>query len=304
MIKYYAYYNHGGYKDLYLGSNKDTVDSRYFLPLLSVYENDESMSEKVAEWRELPAIINLSTNTSEYNYPTEARVMMSHAGYKLQYRHFDTKGVFALRDVCGNKDSYGRTCPFVMMMVGDTMEDKRYLEVVCYHVWKNLDAAEAFFCGLFVNDFEVNGLRFDVSKLNEWLREILSTTDGALEENTYSCPVHFFVVPDGMRFASAFEEQQVSKDQVAIAYNLGNTREYTYTPPQVKPESPGDPPPCSKLTQDNPTRTEEQPSQHHSIRNALGFAKAGDLESLVKKIQELTNRIYELEQRVQDLETK
>ena len=173
MIRYYAYYNHGGYKDLYLGSSEDTIASRYFLPLLSVYENEESMAKDVAAWKKLPPIINLSTGTSEFNYPTQARIMMSHAGYKLQYRLLEDKGVLALRDVGNNKDAYGRTCPFAMMMVADTDEDKEKLEILCYYIWKNLEESESIFSSKFVNDFDVNGLRFDISSLNDTIQNIV-----------------------------------------------------------------------------------------------------------------------------------
>lgn len=307
MIRYYAYYNHGGYKDLYLGSSEDKIAYRYFLPLLSVYESDESMAEKVAEWKKLPAITILSTETSEYNYPTLARVMMSHAGYKLQYRHFGDKGVLALRDVGNNKDAYGRNCPFVMMMVADTDEDKEILEIVCYYVWKNLSAAETLFSSLFVNDFEVNGLRFDVALLNDNLQNIVSDAVGKLEDNTYNRPVHFFLLPDGMRFATAFEEQQCNKEEVAFAYNLGITstaKEYKYSPPQVIYGPSGYPPIYTQQPHEMPVNNTEPSFPHHSFRNALGFAKNEDLQALMKSYKKLMERVAQLEQRLNELENK
>ena len=42
MIKYYAYYNFGGYKDFYLGSQEEGIPSKYFLPLLAVYESSKT----------------------------------------------------------------------------------------------------------------------------------------------------------------------------------------------------------------------------------------------------------------------
>lgn len=36
MIRYYAYYNHGGYKDFYLGNQEENVKSKFFLPLVMI----------------------------------------------------------------------------------------------------------------------------------------------------------------------------------------------------------------------------------------------------------------------------
>ena len=38
MIKYYAYYNQGGYKDFYVGTQEEEVKSKYYLPLLAIHE--------------------------------------------------------------------------------------------------------------------------------------------------------------------------------------------------------------------------------------------------------------------------
>ena len=37
MIKYYAYYNQGGYKDFYVGTHEEEVKSKYYLPLLAIH---------------------------------------------------------------------------------------------------------------------------------------------------------------------------------------------------------------------------------------------------------------------------
>lgn len=304
MIKYYAYYNHGGYKDLYLGNSEDCVPTRYFLPLLTVYESDESMADKVKEWKELPTMVNLSTNTQEYNYPEDAKVMVSHAGYKLQYRMVGKMGVLSLRDIAGNKDAYGRSCPFVFMMVADTDEECHLLDSVCYYIWKNLGETESVLSSLFINDFNVNGLRFELKRLNDYLQQILVSTNEAIEVNTYNRRVSFFLVPEGMRFATAFEEQQLTKNDISVAYSLASSSSYRYTPSQVYYGPSGYPSINVEYSQDIQHQEETNTEQHHYLRKAFGFAKAEDVEALKRDYEKLLLRVEKLEKQLQNSENK
>lgn len=233
MIKFYAYYSFGGYKDLYLGNNEDSVVSRYYLPLLPVYENNESMAEKVKGWRELPPIINLAESTTD-NYPQGARVMMSHAGYKIQLRRIDGKSVFAIRDVEGTKDAYGRSCPFVMMLVADTANEYILLRKTASYFYENMKDVEAFISTLFIYDYSVNGLRFDLHKFNDELNRISMEQEDNIDENSYNRDVDFYIVPDNIRFADAFSEQGITKYNVAFASDVSNTKAYKYTPVTVQ----------------------------------------------------------------------
>lgn len=239
MIKFYAYYSFGGYKDLYLGNNEDAVVSRYYLPLLPVYENDESMAEKVKGWRELPPIINLAESTTD-NYPKRARVMMSHAGYKIQLRHIDGKSVFAIRDVEGAKDTYGRSCPFSMMLVADTDNEYILLRKIASYFYGNMKDGnmkelEAYLCTLFVYDCTVNGLRFDLHRFNDELSRIDIKQKDNIDENSYNRDVDFFVVPNNINVTDAFTEQGLTRNDVAYAYDVSHTLLHRYSPPIAQP---------------------------------------------------------------------
>lgn len=302
MIKYYAYYNYGGYKDLFLGSSDDIMEYRYFLPMLSVYMTDPSMQEKVEVWKNLPAIINLSNQTEEYSYPSEARVMMSHAGYKLQYRTVGNEDVVALRDIAGSRDTYGRSCPFVMMFVANTAEDKAKLKVLAHYIWCHTEETESCLSSLFVNDFDVNGLRYDIKSLNDFINNVVSTHEESIEDNTYKRRVPFFIVPDGIRFRNAFEEQQISENDVALAYGEGQQLIYRYEPSQVV-YSPSDyVPVTNRPSQENPASEREQESSV-SLRSALGLATE-KMRNLLKSQGELIKRIENLERRIAELENK
>lgn len=302
MIKYYSYYNYGGYKDLFLGSSKDIVEYRYFLPMLSVYMTDPSMQEKVEAWKNLPEIISLSNQTEEYSYPSEARVMMSHAGYKLQYRIIGNYDVCALRDIAGSKDTYGRSCPFVMMFVADTPEDKSSLKILTHYIWCHTQEVENLFSGLFVNDFDVNGLRFSVKILNDSVQSIISTYKESIEGNPYKRKVPFFIVPDGIQFRNAFEEQQISKDDVALAYDEDQQRICRYEPPQIVYGPADYVPVTNRPSQENPASEREQESSV-SLRSALGLATE-KMRNLLKSQGELIKRIENLERRIAELENK
>lgn len=303
MIKYYAYYNYGGYKDLFLGSSNDIVDCRYFLPMLPIYKTDPSMQEKVESWKKLPEIICLSNQTEEYSYPSEARVMMSHAGYKLQYRIIGNEDVFALRDIAGSKDTYGRSCPFVMMFVADTLEDKKRLKILTHYIWCHIQEVENLFSGLFVNDFDVNGLRYEIKSLNGFVDNVVSTHEESIDGNTYNKRILFFTVPDGIRFRNAFEEQQISKNDVALAYDESQQQIFRYEPPQVIYGPAGSAPVINQPSQERPVAEKEQES-HNSIRSSQRLAKEEDLQQLVKAQNELRKRIECLENRIKELENK
>ena len=313
MIRYYAYYNHGGYKDMYLGTSHDVAESRYFLPLLPVYEQEEEMKAKVEEWKALPSIVNLSNSTTAVNYPPEARVMMSHAGYKLQYRIIGDRDVFALRDIAGSKDSYGRSCPFVFMLTADTEDDKTKLKVLACYIWNHLAESEAFLSSLFVNDFNVNGLRFDVGELNRRMDEVLLNNSETLEGNRYHRPVVFYIVPDGIRFETAFAEQQISENNVALARNVSRTKVHRYEPPQSSYTTTGVPPFRTQQPREEPAecRQPEQGNSDNSLKNMLGLAKEEDFRELLvshrqllKRVEQLESEIRAMKERITKLEDK
>lgn len=234
MIRYYAYYNHGGYKDFYLGNNEDIVPSRYFLPLLPVYENEETMARKVKEWKSLPPIEYLTADTIEDNYPYGARIMMSHAGYKIQLRRIEGKSVLAIRDVGGKKDTYGRSCPFVMMFVADTANEVLLRKLASFF-FENMQEGEVLLSNLFVYDLDVNGLRFDVKKLNNELLRIDKEQKDIIAKNPYNLPVDFYIVPNNIRFTDAFAEQKTPEYDVAFASHVNGIGDiYTYTPVTVQ----------------------------------------------------------------------
>ena len=92
MLRYYSYYSVGGYKDFILGTSEEKQEATYYLPLLPLLEEraktDEDAAKLFDQQKDLPKIQQLSAE-QPFNLPTSARVLFSHAGYKLLYKHLE-----------------------------------------------------------------------------------------------------------------------------------------------------------------------------------------------------------------------
>ena len=217
MIRYYAYYNHGGYKDFYLGNQEENVKSKFFLPLLAVHEqsleenpdNDE-LRKQVEHQMQLPKLVVLSDTTAEYNYPKEARVLMSHGGYKMLYKCLNHKYyALAIRDIAGPKDVYGRQSPFNMMFVGE-QEDLMNLDKFAEYIRNNYSSFLEFISTLFVNDLNENGFRCDIERLTSFLPSIIEKEEPSSYSESSNLPVRLLVVPSLYNLNTALKEQNLN----------------------------------------------------------------------------------------------
>lgn len=222
MIKYYAYYNHGGYKDFYIGSSEEEVMSKYFLPLLLVHENtlktkpeDEELRKMVEHQRELPKMVVLSDQTAECNYPSQARIMMSHGGYKVLYRNLGcSQSVLAIRGISGSKDVYGRETPFNIMFVGNDRDDLKKMDILAEYIRNNLFSFESVVSSIFDNDIKENGLRCDVGKLREKLNDIIENGTPLSIDNGINPSVRMLVISNRSMLNSAIKEQSLNSREI------------------------------------------------------------------------------------------
>ena len=302
MMKYYAYYNHGGYKDFYLGNSEDTIESRYFLPLLKVHEEslkekpDATLEEEVKDQKKRPELVVLSDKTDEYNYPIPARILMSHAGYKIMYRRVDkTNTVLAIRDILGIKDTYGRQSPFSIMFISNTEEDDVNLNILAEYVRLNLNEFENTVTSLFVNDMLVNGLRFDIGKLNSKLKQIFSENGQLITDKNLRGNVYFVVIPDGLKLSDTFREQNFTKSDLNIAYNMSGTQ----IAESQKDDERGENSSSTAFSSKYPSQ-----SKLASLLEMLHVPKLEDINKLEQTIVQLEMRIKMLEERMSNLENK
>ena len=226
MIKFYAYYNHGGYKDFYLGSQTDNVDFKYFLPLLNVHEHalkenyDEDLHKNVERQKSLPKLVALSDQTISYNYPSGARVMMSHSGYKLLYRQIKQQYILAIRDISGKTDSYGRQSPFNVMIIGDSEEDIKHLDSIAEYIRSNIFTFEKQVSSFFENDFVENGLRFNFKAFNTLLYDIVSKNLSLPIDNKLNLPIRLLIIPSSTKIDKALNEQSIMLNDILQCYNV------------------------------------------------------------------------------------
>lgn len=309
MIKYYAYYNHGGYKDFYIGSQEEDVKSKYFLPLLAVHEhslkenpNDEELRNQVEHQRSLPRLIALSDKTIEYNYPNQARVLMSHGGYKVLYRSIgDSQYVLAIRDIAGPKDVYGRQTPFNMMLIGCGQKDLKEMDIIAEYIRNNIPSFESAIDSIFINDIKENGLRCDVGILRDKLNEIIENGSSLMVDDSMKPSVRMLVIPNMSMLKSAQKEQGIEKDDIYICYKNDGSTLFTKIDrcqgdnTNLKQETQR---PISFPTMSSPMAKQPTPSLHAM----LNVPKREDIEEAWRYIDKLENKIKKLEERIVELE--
>lgn len=302
MIKYYAYYNHGGYKDFYLGTQEEDIRSKYFLPLLAVHEqvltenpNDDELKKQVEHQRGLPKLVALSDKTIEYNYPGWARSLMSHGGYKVMYRTVGQEQyVLALRDIAGPSDVYGRQTPFNIMLVGSNNKDLKDLDIIAEYIRKNLPSFESTIGSIFINDIKENGLRCDIGTLRDEINSIITTGTPLLLDDCIDTPVRMLVIPNMSILRNVLKEQNIDKGDIFVCYQSNGTTLFRMK--SRKPEG------FSDVRQDRPNPTyshigdsHDDDSSAHSLHDMLNVLKREEIEQLWSYVRDLEKRVVELE---------
>lgn len=180
MIRYYAYYSVGGYKDLYLGNSEMKEKDTYYLPLLPIWEkkadSNEEYAEKLQKCSSLPKI-KVATIDDMLGLPSKAAHYFVHGGYTEMLSTL-TSGecVLIIRDIEGEqKDDSGRNIPFLISLVADTEEDSKTVACVAAYAAANMSEIKKRLSNSIVYDAEYNGLRFKLSEINEWIINISKT---------------------------------------------------------------------------------------------------------------------------------
>lgn len=219
MLKYYSYYNVGGYKDMFLGDSSMNFKETYFLPLLAIWKKkansgDSEAEAKVKSAENLPKIQLLSSKDS-FGLPEEANLMFSHGGYKVILTT-GSKGesIFAIRDIESDaKDESGRTMPFLLTIVGTTPNDAKILEKVAAYASSHLDSFSKEISSLFFYNADINGVVFKLSDMESIVRRIsddgnnsVLTIDGVKLIESKRGTVPLLVLPEGISKDTAMTE--------------------------------------------------------------------------------------------------
>ena len=230
MLRYYSYYSIGGYKDLYLGSDDDKSEETFYLPLLTVLEEeaktDENARRQFDELNKLPKIYQLS-DKNNYGLPSGAASLFSHAGYKVLYKHVQGKThALAIRDItCGSKDEMGRSIPFLMVITGDTPNDVRKLDIITTYITSYLKSSEETISSFIGYDRDKNGLRFKLAEFNNWIDRIVQEShsnivvslSGVIRVNGSPGKVALLILPPGINKQAAIDEQNLIEYDIISA---------------------------------------------------------------------------------------
>lgn len=227
MLRYYSYYNVGGYKDMFLGDSTMSYKSTYFLPLLPIWkkkaeEGDTALAEKVKSLEKLPQI-NLVTIDSDFNLPKPAVRLISHAGYKVYLSRLSTgESIFAIRDIdSNNNDETGRDTPFLLLIVGDTDTDRTKLEKLAAYSVCHINEISDKLASLFAYNVHVNGIEFSLQTLNELIDDISSKSDNSFMTiskdvivNLKKKEVALYAIPEGLNKTIAMKEHNLKGKSV------------------------------------------------------------------------------------------
>lgn len=177
MIRYYAYYSVGGYKDFFLGDNLTKHEYTYYLPLLPAYrkraEQNPEYAKKVAQLEKLPQIGLLSNDDSK-GFPKQGEAMITHSGYELIYRHVEEDTVaICCRDIASlDKDDVGRPIPFVFCLICDKKEEWSQMDNIALYWAEHIVEVKKILANMLHLDSETIGLRFSLSDFNKWILEL------------------------------------------------------------------------------------------------------------------------------------
>lgn len=222
MLKYYSYYNVGGYKDMFLGDSSMNLNETYYIPLLANWKKkaisgDAEAENRVKSVENLP-MIQLLSSSDKFGLPQEAEPMFSHGGYSVMLTvGLNGESIFAIRNIeSDTKDDAGRTVPFLLVIVGTTSNDAIILEKVAVYASSHLDSFSKELSGLFYYDADKNGIVFRLAALETIIRKIaddwtnkLLTTSGPISIEAKPGTVPLLVVPEGISDNKALTEQGI-----------------------------------------------------------------------------------------------
>lgn len=237
MIRIYSYYNHGGFKDMYLGTFDEDVDVKYFIPLYKVYEkrlaenpNDKKSADKITLWSSLVQIKELNENSSEA-YPQDASIVISHSGYKVMLKQLQNgTTLLAVRDIPGHADEFNRPSPFAVMLIGDGKQEYKNLCILADYLKtkENLSLFETFCSGVFEHDIKVNALQFHFKEFVSEVKDIISKHEIKEEKFINDRKVKLIVVPETLKAIDAIREQGLTQYDIELLYDTSGKKYLTH----------------------------------------------------------------------------
>lgn len=285
MIHIYSYYNHGGFKDLYLGTLEEDIEAKYFIPLYKVYEkrlsenpDDKKSADRITLWSSLVQIKELNENSAEA-YPQDASIVISHSGYKVMLKQLQNgTTLLAVRDIPGHADEFNRPSPFAVMLIGDSKQDYKPLCILADYLKnkENLSLFETFCSGVFEHDIKVNALQFHFREFVSEVKDIISKHEIKEEKFINNRKVKLIVVPETLKAIDAIREQGLTKYDIELLYDTSGKKYLTH---------------------------DENPTNHHAVHpNTTNTESCNNEKDIWAYARSLEVMIQELEARIHVLE--
>mgnify|MGYP004526286273 FL=1 len=217
MIRIYAYYSCGGYKDMYLGSSDTAASPSYFLPLLPVMKKRGRTDEvEKIKYQESLQQICIVTSSESYGFPADAANMFSHGAYKTVYRTLqDGSSCLSMHDIPSNEtDEEGRDIPFTLMFVADGEEDSAKLDCMAAALLKDTAAWQQLFTSLLAYDPTVNGIKFNLPKIMARINDTKQESNCYIDR-TQSKNVAYLMLNENNGVKIALKEQNLKREEVS-----------------------------------------------------------------------------------------
>lgn len=228
MIRLYAYYSCGGYKDMYLGSSDTAASPSYFLPLLPVMKKRGRTDEvEKIKYQESLQHVCIVTSSESYGFPADAANMFSHGAYKAVYRTLqDGSSCLSMHDIPSNEtDEEGRDIPFTLMFVADGEEDSAKLDCMAAALLKDMTAWQQLFTSLFAYDPTVNGIKFDLPKIMARINDTKQESNCYIDR-TQGKNVAYLMLNENNGVKIALKEQNLKREEIScIVDTNGNILE-------------------------------------------------------------------------------
>ena len=222
MLKYYAYYSVGGYKEFFLGDTENKEEFTYYFPLISFLEdearNNETVTARVEELKALPRIEPLSEDNT-FGLSESAQPLFKGDGFELIYKHLSGDlHALAFGSLSNNaKDDMGKPIPFQFIITGEGKKDLQALDVLAAYAANNLKKVQGVIAGFIGMNYERNGLEFSLARCNAWIAETLKeqkvndvlTIEGSEEAKAEEGAVALLVLPQGWTKQDAMAKQEL-----------------------------------------------------------------------------------------------
>lgn len=230
MIKYFAYYSVGGYKDMYLGNSDMKEECTYYSPFYSQWKNNTLPENFVNRMREQFEYLDEQTHIKiltamDEDLPKDASRFVTHSGFKLACCTLNNGATtITIKDLNGNaKDENERSIPFMLQFISD---DTNTQIALADYIRTHLETEEDFFASLFEYNANYNCLQFNLAKLNAWIKDVIENKLNEVNSNKTARRLHILVLSNGVSKDYALSELGIVLRDANKIYNMAGANVY------------------------------------------------------------------------------